>query len=115
MKNCVSLIGLGFFRSRKSKKIDFKTFSTFFKILDRILKNLFIAAIAIYRSFFTAHFGAGVCRFEPSCSDYANQAFQKLPTKMAFWLTLKRLIKCRPGSSFGLDPIPEATYLKDCH
>lgn len=76
-------------------------------LLFKVLSNVSLLCIGLYRSVFTAHFGAGVCRFEPTCSAYANQAFLKYPFYTAFKLVLKRLLKCYPGSSFGYDPLPE--------
>lgn len=75
-------------------------------LLSQITSNMFLFLIGIYRTVFTAHFGAGVCRFEPTCSAYANEAFLRLPMKRALILTLKRLYRCRPGSTFGFDPVP---------
>lgn len=77
----------------------------------RVLSFVGIILIGIYRSVFTAHLGAGVCRFEPTCSAYANEAFIKYPFLTAFKLTFNRLIKCRPGSSFGYDPVPQLNPL----
>lgn len=76
-------------------------------IFKQILKSMALLFIGIYRSLFTAHFGAGVCRFEPSCSKYANEAFLRLPLMKATKLVAIRLIKCRPGSDFGFDPVPD--------
>lgn len=88
----------------KSKFDEFVFYFLFF--LQSILTFFALISIGLYRSVFTAHFGAGVCRFEPSCSAYANEAFLKLPFFRALKLTLIRLFKCRPGSSFGFDPLP---------
>lgn len=78
--------------------------------VSKILSTMFLLFIGLYRSVFTAHFGAGVCRFEPSCSAYANEAFMKLPFLTAFKLTTIRVFKCRPGSTFGFDPVPNTEY-----
>ena len=80
---------------------------SFKTIFLKFLSYISLIFIGLYRSVFTAHFGAGVCRFEPTCSAYANQAFLKYPFFTAFKLTLKRLSKCYPGSSFGYDPLPK--------
>lgn len=49
---------------------------------------------------------AGCCRFEPTCSSYGLQAFQKYSFGKAFKLTVKRLMRCRPGGPHGYDPVP---------
>lgn len=46
------------------------------------------------------------CRHLPSCSDYALEAFEKFGVIKGTHLGLKRLIKCRPGGTFGFDPVP---------
>lgn len=83
-----------------------KILLTFKFYLSKALSIFSLFLIGIYRSVFTAHFGAGVCRFEPTCSAYANQAFLEYPFLVALKLTAKRLGKCYPGSSFGYDPLP---------
>lgn len=60
--------------------------------------------IGAYRSIFSAHFG-GACLYEPSCSEYANKAFQKHSFFIAIKLTLRRIVSCRPGRG-GYDPVP---------
>jgi uncharacterized protein len=46
------------------------------------------------------------CRFYPSCSNYAIDAF----TEHGFWrglgLTARRLIRCRPFGPHGVDLVP---------
>jgi putative membrane protein insertion efficiency factor len=47
------------------------------------------------------------CRHEPSCSEYAADAFRKHRVGRAFWLTVSRLSRCHPWGSHGYDPVPE--------
>lgn len=47
------------------------------------------------------------CRFFPSCSSYAAEAFQVHGTRRAMWLTIRRLLRCRPFGPSGFDPVPE--------
>ena len=59
-----------------------------------------------------APFLGGACRFEPSCSVYAREAFSQYSLGTALNLTIRRLLKCRPGGPFGWDPVPESNC---CH
>ncbi len=69
------------------------------------INSLAIFLIEAYRHTFAVIFGGG-CRFYPSCSHYALEAFREYPFLNAFILTLKRLSRCRPGGGFGPDPLP---------
>ena len=61
--------------------------------------------IRFYQMAISPHL-AGCCRFEPTCSSYGLQAFQKYGFCKAFVLTGKRLMRCRPGGPHGYDPVP---------
>jgi len=45
------------------------------------------------------------CRFYPSCSEYALEAFNKYGLIKGFWLTLKRIGRCHPLCDGGYDPV----------
>ncbi|MDH3627211.1 MAG: membrane protein insertion efficiency factor YidD [Acidobacteriota bacterium] len=47
-----------------------------------------------------------VCRFEPSCSAYAMEAYELHGVLRGSLLTLKRLARCQPFSKGGFDPVP---------
>jgi uncharacterized protein len=49
------------------------------------------------------------CRFVPSCSGYALEAIQRFGARKGTSLAIRRLVRCRPGGPFGLDPVPDAT------
>ena len=49
------------------------------------------------------------CRFYPSCSSYAHEAFEVHGTAKGGWLTLSRLLRCRPFGPSGFDPVPDHT------
>lgn len=50
---------------------------------------------------------AGCCRFYPSCSEYGLIAFKRFGFIKGFYLTVKRIARCRPGGEYGYDPVPE--------
>ncbi len=47
------------------------------------------------------------CRFHPSCSEYTVEALQKHGCLYGFLLSIKRICKCQPFHSGGLDPVPD--------
>ncbi len=69
------------------------------------IASCFLILIGFYRSLGSAWLG-GACRFEPSCSQYASEAFEKLPTFIATKLVFIRLMRCRPFGGMGYDPVP---------
>ena len=47
------------------------------------------------------------CRFTPTCSQYAYEAYTRFNIFYATFLTIKRLIKCNPFHKMDYDPVPE--------
>ena len=50
-----------------------------------------------------------VCRYVPSCSNYALDALEGHGVVRGSWLTLRRLARCNPWGASGWDPVPPAT------
>lgn len=48
----------------------------------------------------------GVCRFTPTCSQYAKQAIMKYGVVKGTYLSVIRVSKCHPLHSGGYDPVP---------
>jgi len=48
----------------------------------------------------------GVCRFTPTCSQYAKEAITKYGIWKGGYLAVKRLLKCHPFHAGGYDPVP---------
>ncbi len=46
------------------------------------------------------------CRFTPTCSEYAADAFRRHGLARGTSLAARRLARCRPGVPGGHDPVP---------
>jgi putative membrane protein insertion efficiency factor len=67
-----------------------------------------LAAIRLYQQEISPRRGRPCCRYSPTCSHYAAQALQEHGLRRGLWLALRRLLRCRPGSAGGSDPVPAA-------
>lgn len=47
------------------------------------------------------------CRYYPTCSSYADEAIRRYGAIRGGWLAIKRLSRCQPWGSHGLDPVPD--------
>lgn len=65
-----------------------------------------VALIKVYRLAVSPLLGANTCRFYPSCSVYAEEAFRRHGFFQGFLLTIKRLVRCHPWHDGGFDPVP---------
>jgi putative membrane protein insertion efficiency factor len=63
--------------------------------------------ILFYQKFLSPMLPQNQCRFSPSCSHYALEAFEKHSFGFALWLTVKRIARCHPLNDGGFDPVPE--------
>jgi hypothetical protein len=54
----------------------------------------------------------GSCRYHPSCSHYGLEAVRVHGPLLGGWLTLKRVLRCRPGGGWGEDPVPAPEDLR---
>jgi putative membrane protein insertion efficiency factor len=47
-----------------------------------------------------------VCRFHPSCSEYASEALGRYGIGKGSWLAATRICRCHPWHDGGFDPVP---------
>lgn len=74
----------------------------FFK---QALQKIILTILRVYQLTLSPFLGQH-CRFYPSCSSYAIEAFQTCSIWKATFLTGKRICSCRPGHPGGYDPVP---------
>lgn len=68
------------------------------------MKAVFISLIRLYRRFLSPVLPPA-CRFTPTCSEYALEAFQKKSLVRAIVMTVVRIAKCNPFHPGGYDPV----------
>ena len=70
------------------------------------MKHVAMAIIRFYRKYLSGLKPAPTCRFTPTCSAYALEAFEKRGFFAGLALTLWRVLRCNPFSPAGHDPVP---------
>jgi putative membrane protein insertion efficiency factor len=75
------------------------------KFVLRLLALPFMLLIKLYQWIISPWLGPK-CRFTPTCSQYALEAFQKYGLFKGFWLSVKRIGRCHPWGGSGHDPVP---------
>ncbi len=73
------------------------------------MKYLMIGLIKLYRKFISP-IKPPCCRFTPTCSAYALEAFKKRGFFAGLILTVWRLLRCNPFCKGGYDPVPERGF-----
>lgn len=76
------------------------------------MKTILIALIKLYKRTLSLVLGSN-CRFYPTCSSYGIEAIERHGSLKGTWLTLKRISRCHPLNSGGIDPVPEKEQLKN--
>lgn len=68
------------------------------------MKKILISIINLYQKMpLSSH---GLCRFQPTCSEYAKESINIYGSVKGSFLAIKRILKCNPFSSYGYDPVP---------
>jgi putative membrane protein insertion efficiency factor len=63
-----------------------------------------LSAVLAYQRAFAGR--PSPCRFFPSCSEYSREAIETHGAARGLWLTVRRLVRCRPFGPSGFDPVP---------
>ena len=71
------------------------------------MKYLCIWLIKLYQRVLSPLKGRPTCRFRPTCSSYALEAYQKRGFFVGTVLAVWRILRCQPFCAGGWDPVPE--------
>ena len=69
------------------------------------LRRLYVAPVRFYRKFISP-LKPPMCRFDPTCSQYAVEAVMKHGIFKGTLLGTWRIMRCHPFTEGGHDPVP---------
>ena len=67
------------------------------------MKTVLMALVRLYRLIPKR---PGICRYEPSCSEYALEALEHYGAVRGSWMAARRIGRCHPFTAGGFDPVP---------
>ncbi|MGB5158569.1 MAG: membrane protein insertion efficiency factor YidD [Desulfobacterales bacterium] len=73
-----------------------------------MIKNIVLYFIRFYQIVISPFIGP-VCRFYPSCSEYAFIAINQHGLIKGIFLAFKRILRCHPFNPGGIDQVPKKT------
>ena len=76
------------------------------EIFIRPITLMFIGAVRLYQAVISPLMPQ-TCRHLPTCSEYTIEALRVFGLFKGTYLSIRRVLSCRPGGSHGYDPLPE--------
>lgn len=76
---------------------------TVLSFLWTLPRRLLVGGVRLYQAVLSPHFPPS-CRFTPTCSEYAVEAFRRYGAVKGGVLTSWRLLRCAPWGKGGYDP-----------
>ena len=80
------------------------------KTIGRVLALPLRGLVWVYRNAISPLIGAN-CRYQPTCSAYAEEALRRHGAFKGGWLALRRIGRCHPWGGSGYDPVPPVNDL----
>jgi uncharacterized protein len=80
--------------------------------VKRIAAAPFLLLLAVYRRLISPALPRR-CRYEPTCSAYAEQAIRELGPARGIILAGWRLLRCNPLSRGGIDDVADRTIFRE--
>jgi len=76
------------------------------------MKTITLWLIRLYQNtlspdhgWFSAAYPYGHCRYQPTCSKYAEEAIERFGWWRGTWLGLSRVLRCHPFATPRVDPV----------
>ena len=69
------------------------------------MKDILIKLIQFYRKHISPQL-PDMCRYYPTCSQYALEALEKYGAVKGSYLAIRRILRCHPFHKGGYDPVP---------
>ena len=69
-----------------------------------MIARAMVFSIRMYQK--VSRYTPSICRFQPTCSEYAAQAILRYGAVKGTWLAVKRIGRCHPWNPGGYDPVP---------
>jgi putative membrane protein insertion efficiency factor len=76
------------------------------EIFIRPITLMFIGVVKLYQAVISPLMPQS-CRHLPTCSEYTIEALRAFGAFKGTYLSIRRLLSCRPGGSHGYDPLPK--------
>ena len=76
------------------------------EIFIRPITLTFIGVVKLYQAIISPLMPSS-CRHLPTCSEYTLEALRTFGLFKGSYLSIKRILRCRPGGSHGYDPLPK--------
>ena len=71
------------------------------------MKHVCIFLIKLYQRIISPLKRKPACRFYPTCSSYAVEAYEKHGFFAGTYLTVRRVVRCNPFCKGGIDHVPQ--------
>ncbi|MFM1563795.1 membrane protein insertion efficiency factor YidD [Helcococcus ovis] len=69
------------------------------------MNKIMMFLIKFYRKYISPILGSNKCKYTPTCSQYAIDAYKKYNFFKATAMTIWRILRCNPFSKGGYDPV----------